>query len=563
MRRGQDPGSSWQTQAVLTSKYRSRSPLILLFAAALLLFAGAAGARASQAGAITIDYGGGVMTVTGTAGDDSLLFSYGDEGYGDPPHPTPSDLVEIATWSAATTLTPGATAAGCEAHEWEGEVWVCPRPSKIVAHLLAGDDSLSSYEDDPPVTIPFEVYGGPGKDVIDGASGHDTLYGGEGDDALTGRDGNDRLFGEGGNDILNGDFTDYGPGGNDHLDGGAGDDQFEQYVGYGSPASLKGSDTYIGGPGKDRFSYFHRSNPVSISLDGLANDGMAGERDNLHPDIEEVGGSAGDDLIVSSSGPDHLWGGEGNDRIYGGGGNDKLSGDNGDDYIDGGPGHDILDGGCMTDTLVGGPGRDSFYSDGNCHSLSLRSPLDRIEARDGERDELIFCQMSTDQSGDVAIVDPIDPVSNSGPGACKQILVGSVSATGPGGRSPAAARPPAGKVRAKLGPNLRLLVGSGKKGAAVPQRIALRQRRATLGTLYATKRSVVTINATLRIGRRSISLGRRKLAIPVRRSKPVVFALSHRSLAAVKKRKRAAVVANFKVGKRSFRKRFQVPVRSR
>lgn len=553
---------------MLKTRYRSRSALVGLLVSSLLILAAAAAAIAVPASAVTIDHGGGVLTVTGTGGDDDLLFSYGDDNYGEePPYPDPTDLVEIATWTSATTLTPGATAAGCEPHNWETDVWVCPRPSKIVARLLAGNDTLATYEGDPPVTIPFEVYGGSGNDRIDGASGNDTLYGGDGDDVLTGRDGHDRLFGQAGNDILNGDFGESGPGGNDYLDGGPGDDEFETYVGYGTPAGLKGDDTYIGGPGNDSFSYFHRSNPVSISLDGVANDGMAGERDNIHPDIETVGGSAGNDVIVGSPGPDHLWGGDGDDRIFGGGGDDKLSGDNGNDYLDGGLGNDILDGGCLTDTLVGGPGRDTFQSDGNCHSMSLRSPLDRIEARDGERDELIFCQMSSDQAGDIAIVDPIDPVTNKGPGACKEIRVGSITKPGGGGagggNNKGATRMPAGKVRARLGPTLRLVVGSGKKRAAARQQIALRQRRLSLGTLYAVKRTVVTVSASVRKGRRNVNLGRRKVAIPTRRAKPVIFALSRQALRSVRRNKRVAVTVNFKVGRKIFRKRFRVPVRNR
>lgn len=541
---------------MLSFRYRPHPSLLVALGAALLLLA--AGALAAMpASATTIDYGSGQITVVGTEGSDDVAFSNGDGNFEDDP-----TKVKVYGGDGASLLP--RAAAVCVA-TWESEVWNCPRPSRIVVSLLGGDDFLSAYENgNLPFTVPIEAHGDPGNDRLDGGSGNDVFYGGDGDDNLTGRDGDDRVFGEAGNDILNGDFSSSGPGGNDLLDGGSGDDKFEDYVGFGYPAPLMGNDTYIGGPGNDSFSYFNRSSEaVRISLDGIANDGMAGELDNIHPDIESVGGSDKDDVIVGSPGADELWGSDGDDKIYGGGGDDTLWGNDGDDLIEGGPGNDTLDGGCMSDVLIGGPGRDTFNSDGTCDSLK-RSPFDRIEARDGERDELIFCQRDYDPAGDTAVVDPVDPVTNTGPGACKEILVGTVSGGGGGGGAGAGggtAGAPAGKVRAKLGPRLRLIVGSGKKGAAAQQKIVLKKKRLFLGTLYATKRTVVTVRAAVRKGRRVIALGRRKVVIPARRAKLAAFPLSRRALAAVRKSKKAAVNVSFKVGKKTYRKNFHVAVR--
>lgn len=528
-------------QALPVPKLRFTFLPVSLFALLTLAFAVAA----TPARAMTIDHGGGVLTITGTPGNDSPLFSH-DEGATDP-----SQVIEMATWGEPTTLTPAAQAAGCaEGPEWDDTI-VCPRPSRIVVNLLAGDDSLSTYEaTDLPFTVPFEADGGPGNDTLDGASGNDTLSGGDGNDALTGRDGDDSLYGQAGDDVLNGDFSEDGPGGDDLLDGGAGNDEFEQYVGFGYPAPLKGDDTYIGGAGYDRFSYFHRSVAVRVTLDGKANDGMAGESDNVGADIEEVGGGSGDDLIVGTNRADELWGSDGDDTVRGNGGNDTLWGNEGDDLIEGGAGNDKIDGGCMTDRLIGGPGQDEIYSDGTCSSSGLRSPLDRIEANDGERDKLIFCQDISDQAGDVAVVDPIDPVTKSGPGACKNVVIRA----GKGGR-------PKGKVKANLKPNAQLLVGNGKKGSALPQRIVVKRRRLTLGTLFATKRTVVTVSATVKKGRKAVSLGRARMVIPARRAKAVNLTLSRKALAAVTGKKKVAVTVSFKVGKKTHRKQFRVAVR--
>lgn len=514
----------------------------------------------SSAGAATVDYAGGTLTITGSAGVDDLLLSY---------EATNPNRVEIKSWNGGS-LTPGA-ATVCSAGG-EPDLWACPRPARIVADLGAGDDLFAVYEDEPPFTVPLEVDGGAGHDRIDGASGPDVIHGGDGDDDLTGRDGDDRIFGQAGNDTLNGDYGDSGPGGNDHLDGGEGDDQFERYVGFGYPASLKGNDTYVGGPGHDSFSYFHRGNPVSITLDGIANDGMAGEADNVHPDIETVGGSAGNDVIVGSDGPNHLWGGDGDDLIRGLGGDDRLSGDDGGDTVDGGAGNDELVGGCMTDTLIGGPGVDAFYSDAGPSStcpFALRSPHDRIEAADGERDALIFCQQIGDPAGDTAIVDAVDPVSGAGAGAgaCAAIsVVGGPpggggnppggGGGGGGGESPA----PKDRVRVKIGKTLTLLTGTGKRGAAAKMAIDLKRKRLTLGTLRATKKTKVATRATIRRNRRTVTLGRTTVTVSAGKAKTLQVRLSSFAVRALKGLRKTKLSTTFKVGRKTYRKTFSVSV---
>ncbi|MGE4426397.1 MAG: calcium-binding protein [Solirubrobacteraceae bacterium] len=524
------------------------------------------GAASAQA-ASTIDYDhpGGTITITGSAGEEHVLLSH--EGNS----PADTTVVNITDFNGSS-LTPAAVAAGCVANDPYGD-WKCPRPARIVANLGAGNDQFSVYEDEPTFTVPLEVLAGPGDDRIDGASGPDVIHGGDGGDHLTGRGGDDRLYGENGNDTLNGDFGTSTPGGNDLLDGGAGDDEFEQYVGFGSPASLAGNDTYIGGPGNDSFSYFNRADPVSITLDGVANDGKAGETDNIHPDIETVGGSAGNDVIVGSPGNDHLWGSDGDDVIRGLGGNDRLAGDNGNDTIDGGAGNDELSGGCMTDTLVGGPGVDAFYSDAAPFSTcgaSLRSPLDRIDAVDGEPDALIFCQETGDQAGDVANVDAIDPVTNSGAGACATINVSAPGGGGGGGNpvnDPPAGdgggsttTPLKGTRRAKLGKTLVLLTGTGKKGQAAKQAISRKKKRLTLGTLRATKKTKVTTTATVRYRGRTVRLGRVATTVKAKSTKTLSIKIGRNGLRALGKSKKVSVKVAFKVGKKTYRKTFRIKV---
>ena len=109
-----------------------------------------------------------------------------------------------------------------------------------------------------------------------------------------------------------------------------------------------------------------------VRLDGVANDGSAGENDFVKADVEgAVGGTAGDTLIGNTGdnflqgldGADTITGANGEDALCGdgtassdsyffgycelssGGAADNLNGGNGDDQLSGGGGADVLDGG--------------------------------------------------------------------------------------------------------------------------------------------------------------------------------------------------------------------------
>ncbi|MGF1639955.1 MAG: 5'-nucleotidase C-terminal domain-containing protein [Rhodospirillales bacterium] len=127
------------------------------------------------------------------------------------------------------------------------------------------------------------MFGGLGRDDIDGGDGDDTLLGGPGRDTLHGGDGDDVLEG--------------GPDG-DRLFGGDGD------------------DTLVGGDGRDR---------------------LAGNKGN-----DLLIGGAGNDTLAGNWGDDTLLGGDGDDRLRGGQGDDLLDGGAGNDTLSGGPGDDVF-----------------------------------------------------------------------------------------------------------------------------------------------------------------------------------------------------------------------------
>jgi Ca2+-binding RTX toxin-like protein len=174
---------------------------------------------------------------------------------------------------------------------------------------------------------------------------------------VNGNDGNDMialahhlaknatLNGGNGNDLL------IGGAGDDLLDGGAGNDRLNGGL---------GADVMIGGDGHDGVDYAHRTADITVTLDDNADDGAAGEGDNVSTDIEGVVTGAGNDTIVGSPFRNQLNGGPGNDNISGEGGNDTLVGLTGDDNLNGGDHNDLLDGGAGGDVLIGGTGIDTI-----------------------------------------------------------------------------------------------------------------------------------------------------------------------------------------------------------
>jgi Ca2+-binding RTX toxin-like protein len=112
--------------------------------------------------------------------------------------------------------------------------------ARVVLFADAGDDELSALGGSGTgntASMPLELWGGDGNDVIDGGSGPDILVGGRGSDDLDGRNGNDLLYG------LDPDPTVVDtPGSSDTIDGGRGDDEL-----YGGP----GQDVLRGSEGDD------------------------------------------------------------------------------------------------------------------------------------------------------------------------------------------------------------------------------------------------------------------------------------------------------------------------
>jgi Ca2+-binding RTX toxin-like protein len=269
------------------------------------------------------------------------------------------------------------------------------------------------------------MYGGDGNDSLTDGTAGGGLFGAGGTDQLYGENGNDRLDGGAiadsgaGPDLLDGgpqtDTLTYAPrsaplkvtedgnandgqtgeadnvtaiehivlgskgdkatgdgsantlegrNGNDSLNGGAGNDRLLGGNGGDTLIGSTGADTLSGGPGLDKADYSSRKNRVTVTIGLGANDGVAGEKDNVLDDVETVVGGSGPDVLTGEDGANTLSGGAGADQLKGLGGDDKLNGGPGKDVLVGGSGDEVItakDG--AKDTIDCGTGNDRVTVD--------------------------------------------------------------------------------------------------------------------------------------------------------------------------------------------------------
>jgi Ca2+-binding RTX toxin-like protein len=370
-------------------------------------------------------------------------------------------------------------------------------PGTGCSHPGADDTVVSCVADFPAMEITIDL--GPGNDSVTfsgsfAGSDFDSagfgagifISGGDGTDNLTGSDLSDEIDGGAGDDTESG-------GGGDDIFGAFSDPAFDLIA-----PDDTGADSYTGGAGVDQVSYTSRSNPVFVTEDGSANDGEAGEHDNVASDVEAVDGGAGNDVIdisglatlgspgfqgafgnngndtiTGTSAGDVLDGGFGDDTISAGGGDDQVSGDagndvlngdagsdtidpgDGDDHVDGGGDDDILIPSAGNDTMTGGAGNDGVEGgDGNDtldggpgdDSIDGGNGADTITSADGVSDD-VRCGEGTD----AVTADTKDTIA----GDCETVTGGTIG--GPPG--------PAGSAGAQGAPGPQGLSGpQGKQG---------------------------------------------------------------------------------------------------
>ena len=197
----------------------------------------------------------------------------------------------------------------------------------------AGDDTIfgqSGNDTSIYATAPAGVTANLGTGRVSGGDGDDSLssienlVGSAHDDELVGNAQDNQLIGGKGDDILR------GKSGDDLLGGGPGDDRLK---------GRNGDDTLIGRSGNDTAVYV--TAPAGVEVDLGAKTATGGDGNDSVSQIENVIGSANDDILKGNGIDNVLTGGRGDDTLRGRKGNDKLIGGKGSDFANGGSGTDV------------------------------------------------------------------------------------------------------------------------------------------------------------------------------------------------------------------------------
>lgn len=242
-------------------------------------------------GADRLEGGAGSDSLWGGSGNDILLGGDGD------------DLL-VGGWG--TDHMDGGDGVDTISFQWSGPGIAVDLIYGGIGGEVAGDIYISIEN----------VTGSAYNDDLTGDASANVLVGGAGDDWVSGREGADTLSGEAGDDFL------WGGNGDDDLSGGDGADLL---------VGGWGADRIDGGDGTDTIS-FQWSGP-GITVD-LINGGSGAEVEgDVYVSIENVTGSAYNDVILGSENANELLGGGGADVLQGRGGEDILSGGAGDDLF--------------------------------------------------------------------------------------------------------------------------------------------------------------------------------------------------------------------------------------
>lgn len=401
--------------------------------------------------------GDGLDTLTGSSGADTLKGGGGADVLNGGSDIDTASYVD-STAGVTVSLTTGAGTGG----DAEGD--------KLSAiENLTGSNSADTLSGNNVANI---LAGSGGDDQLKGGGGADTLNGGSGIDAAiysdsgvgvtvnltagTGSGGTaqgdklsaiENVLGSGladslgGNDLANGLS---GSGGDDALNGGLGNDTLDGGTGDDFLKGGGGADTLIGGDGIDTASYVDSSAVVRVNLlSGTATGGDA--QGDTFSGVENVTGSANDDVLVGDANVNNLQGQGGDDSIEGGAGadvlgggagkdtasyagsdvgvsvdlaagialgghaegdaltgfenltgsafddtlngdtgNNTLTGGDGNDDLSGGDGSDKLSGGGGNDDLIGGVGNDKLNGGGGVDNITGNGGSDQITGGGGQ-----------------------------------------------------------------------------------------------------------------------------------------------------------------------------------
>jgi len=196
-----------------------------------------------------------------------------------------------------------------------------------------------------------------GEDTLTGSDEGNRINGLSGSDTISGLEGADLLIGNTGNDTIEGGS---GP---DTIDGGNGTDT----VSYASSQAGVTVDLFVDANGDgaiDQLDLDGDGNFDRVDFDGDGDQEALTPASPANPDVftidldegpafntvENIIGSAFNDVLSGDPGENNVEGGAGADNINGNAGDDELIGGGDNDTIEGGAGADTIDGGSGTDT---------------------------------------------------------------------------------------------------------------------------------------------------------------------------------------------------------------------
>ena len=299
-----------------------------------------------------------IENLSGSAFDDTLT---GD---------TAENVLEGG--DGADTLDGG---AGADTASWAAS------DAAITVDLSTGTKSGGHAAGDTITNIE-SLLGSRYSDVLTGDAGANRLDGGAGNDRLTGKAGADALVGGTGLDTasyaasaaavtvnLETGATSGGDAAGDTLDsveGLTGSAHDDTLTGDSSDNVLEGgtgADTLDGGEGNDTASYAGSASRVDVRLSGTVVNYGDATGDTL-TNIENLIGSAHNDILAGNGQANALTGRDGNDLLWA---------SSGDDHLTGGPG---------ADRLVGGAGNDTASFAGSSEGVTVR--LHSLSAANGD-----------------------------------------------------------------------------------------------------------------------------------------------------------------------------------
>ncbi|MFL5845877.1 MAG: hypothetical protein ACJ762_14410 [Solirubrobacteraceae bacterium] len=326
---------------------------------------------ASGAQASTISSSGGVLTIAAAANETNLIVvtRLADDANG-------KQVIQVDDSNPAST--PSDSPIQAVGHAMFPPSGNCRQPNLSVPRVICTDTAFTQItatlgdKNDyfsagaGSLALPkIDVSGDAGDDYLKGAGGADTVRGGSGDDQLFGFANNDTLVpGTGADDVW----------GND---------------GSHSAGNVAVPDAAT----SDRVTFSDRTKdqPVFVSLDDQANDGEAGQKDNVHTDVEDITGGNGNDTLIGSALTNDIYGQGGSDTLRGLGGDDNLFANNtdltagdGSNVLDGGAGDDHITGAAGVDTVSGGDGIDVVQAGAGENDVSGGAGDDKLTTGDAK-----------------------------------------------------------------------------------------------------------------------------------------------------------------------------------